>query len=231
VTPRVVTLIPWRGGDERREWCWDVTRPSLEVLGFPIFTGDAPGPWARAHAVNAAARTAGSWDVALIGDCDTIPDAASIRRAIAWVLDTRGGARPHAERWMTTKEGALVLAQRGPRGLNHDTSRSARPRHIGRMFAGGGLLVVHRDAWETVGGYDESFVGWGYEDSAMTLALLTQTAWHRLPGEAWHLWHSGEGNKPRPESVRRYKALLAQHADAIARWAGNQGLREPEAVL
>ena len=74
-TERIVILVPWRGGDDRREWLWDICRPWLERFGWPIFTGDSVGPWARAAAVNAAesaAEAAGGWDLALVADTDTI---------------------------------------------------------------------------------------------------------------------------------------------------------------
>lgn len=230
MTQAVVTLVPFRGGDERREWCWDVTRPALDALGHPVYTGAPRGDaWSRSQACNAASEAAGDWEVALVADCDTIPDPESINRAITWVLQTRGGARPHMERWMTTQEGALVLAQRGPRHLNY--SKKQKPKHIGQLYRGGGLLVVHRQAWETVGGYDEEFIGWGYEDTAMNLALLTQAQWHRLPGESWHLWHSAKDNHPRKETVERYRSLLKEHQWAIDRWAGNQGLMRPQEVF
>lgn len=217
---KIVTLVPFRGGDERREWCWDVSRPSLEALGYPVYVGEPRGEaWSRAEACNAAAEQA-KWDVALFSDCDTIPDPGSVRRAVAWVLDTRGGARPHLERWMTTFDGSTVLAQRGPGALNY--ARNGRPRHIGQMWRGGGLLVVHRSAFELVGGYDESFVGWGYEDSAMNLELLAKASWDRLPGQAWHHYHSGHENRARQESVKAYRALLSRNAEAIDRWLGNQ---------
>lgn len=228
---RMVTLVPFRGGDDRREWCWDVTRPALEALGYPLFTGAPKGePWSRSEACNAAAEAAGDWEVALVADCDTIPDPAGIARAVAWVQSTRGGCRPHAERWMTTQEGALVLAQRGPAALNYDAR--ARPRHLSnQQFKGGGLLVIHRDAFDKVGGYDEQFIGWGYEDSAMNIALLTQSRWDRLPGEAWHLWHSGKENSPRQESVQRYRQLIRDNKWAIDRWAQNQGLLRHQEIF
>ena len=68
---RVVTLVPWRPGDPLREHHWEFVRPHLEALGYPLITGDAPGPWARAAACNAAAVKA-DWDVAVIADADSL---------------------------------------------------------------------------------------------------------------------------------------------------------------
>jgi len=220
---RVVTLVPWRPSDDRRRWLYDMVRPSLEALGWPIYEGDSAGEWARVAAVNAAAAKAGTWDLALIADSDTIPDPVSIRRAVTWVADAGGGVRPHMERRMLTREGSLVMVQRGPGALE--------PKHFGKQFAGGGLDVVRRDAWDLIGGMDESFVGWGYEDSALHLALLSTSSWDRLPGTAWHLWHSGAGNRPKPKSVQMYHALLREHRDAINAWAADKGLKSPTEVF
>lgn len=224
---RIVILVPWRGGDDRREWLWDICRPWLERFGWPIFCGDSVGPWARAAAVNAAekkARASGGWDLALVADTDTIPDPDSIYRALDWIRATGGAARPHAERWMLTREGSLLAAQRGVSAID-------KTKHLSQQFAGGGLLVITRDAWDKVGGFDESFIGWGYEDSAMTMSLLNLGLWERLPGEAFHLWHPGEQNKPRRESVNRYRALLKENREVIEDWARNKGLRSPAEVI
>ena len=222
---RVVTLVPWRaGGDQRRIWCWDVTRPALEDLGYEVFTGEPPFPeWARAHAVNAASAAAGEWDVALVADADTIPDPASIERAIWWVTQTGGAVRPHMERHMLNPKGSIVIAQRGPEALD--------AQHYTRRFPGGGLLVLTREAWDAVGGYDERFIGWGYEDTAMNLALLTKVGWDRLPGHAWHLWHGTKENKPRPDSIKMYKALLRTHSAQIKAWAADKGISRPVEVF
>jgi GT2 family glycosyltransferase len=54
----------------------------------------------------------------------------------------------------------------------------------------GGAVVVSRAAFEEVGGYDERFVGWGWEDTSFAIALEKlcgpQT---RVPGPLYHLWH------------------------------------------
>lgn len=226
IAEKIVILVPWRGGEDRREWLWDVCRPWLERFGWPIFCGDSVGPWARAGAVNAAERAAeaaGGWDLALVADTDTIPDPGSILRAMDWIRSTGGAARPHAERWMLTREGSLIAAQMGPSAI--------KPEHLGKQFAGGGLLCLTHAAWDAVEGFDETFIGWGYEDSAMTMALMRESTWDRLPGQAWHLWHPAEQNKPRRDSVNRYRALLKENHDVIENWSRNKGLRAPAEVI
>ena len=90
---KVVTLVPWRGGDELREQSWDIVRPYLERFGWRIYVGDREGPWSRGAAINAAARDAGNWDVAVIADADTIPPEG-LDAAVVAALRSGGGVRP-----------------------------------------------------------------------------------------------------------------------------------------
>lgn len=196
----VATLVPWRGGDELREQSWAVVSPMLKKLGHPVFTGDTEGIWSRAAAINAAAREAGNWNVAIIADADTLFEPAVVKRAVKLAAESAGAIRPHDHLFRLTPSGSIVAARDGVKHLE--------PRHIDREHPGGGLLVVSREAWDRVGGYDERFIGWGHEDTAFNTALLLKADWDRIEGNAWHLWH------PDPErqnmSYRRNRILLQQ---------------------
>ncbi|MFK4998906.1 galactosyltransferase-related protein [Bacillus sp. N9] len=54
----------------------------------------------------------------------------------------------------------------------------------------GGINVVPRKHFETVGGFDERFVGWGGEDDAFAASLNTLCGYvKRLDATIYHLWH------------------------------------------
>lgn len=222
---RTVTLVPYRPANDRHRWLYDQIRPELERFGWPIYQGSpGDGLWSRAKAVNDAARQAGNWDVAFIADCDTIPEHEGILRAIDWVRSTGGGARPHDERYMLNAQGSLVALQRGVKYLHKN--------HFMKSWAGGGLDVVTRDAWDAVGGFDERYAfGWGYEDSEFHVQLVAKARWDRLPGVAYHLYHETTDNKPDPQTIRMFRETQRQHKDALERWCGNKGLRNPMAVF
>lgn len=214
---RVVTLIPWRGGDELREQSWGFVRTRLEALGYPLYAGDWPGPWSRAKAINAAALDAGRWDVAVIGDADTVPQADAVAEAVELVSATGGGCRPHDHLYRLTPSGTIAFT-RGAKLL---------PRHIEKENPGGGFLVVAREGWDRVGGYDPAYINWGHEDSAFNLMLLVKADWDRIKGEAWHLWHpeiDARRDKAARENKKRWMHLMAQHraevitAESVKGW-------------
>jgi hypothetical protein len=195
---RVVTLVPWRPGDARREELWQHVHGKLKQLGFPVVTGDAEGPWSRASACNAAAQRAGGWDVALIADADTIPEAAPVMTAVERVAAHGGAIRPHDKLWFLSQGETRLYFMRGRVNF--------KPRMVNR---GGGLLVVSRDAWDRVGGYDERYIGWGHEDSHMSTMLLAHANWDRIEGNAWHLFHRRDATDT-PE--RRANRAMMQKA-------------------
>jgi hypothetical protein len=76
--------------------------------------------------------------------------------------------------------------------------------------AQGGTLAVERAAFFELGGFDESFVGWGGEDNEFweRAALRRVHPWGRLPFV--HLWHAAQPEKHAPggaPAVRRWERL------------------------
>lgn len=217
----VVILVPWRGGDEIRERNWAIARRYLEGFDYPIFTGDRKGPWSRAAAVNAAAKAAGEWDVAMIADADTIQEVGAAHRAIASVGISCGAAIPWNVRWLLDEKATVRLKARNEAPLR-DT------RRWGKQDRGAGsTLIVAREAWDAVGGFDEHFVGWGLEDRAIVIAMKTLSSVRHFPGVVWHLNHPVDpisikyrhtlgGSPEMSQYFQRYRAAIKDTEKMLA---------------
>ena len=62
------------------------------------------------------------------------------------------------------------------------------------------VVVVSRKQWELIGGFDEQFKGWGFEDTAFAAAAATFGGIVRMEGEVIHFWHptQREGKRGTP---------------------------------
>jgi hypothetical protein len=83
-------------------------------------------------------------------------------------------------------------------------------------------VAVRRELWESVGGFDEKFVGWGREDSAFQMSCEAEAGpFLRVSGSTFHLWHAHapEGARTSPlrqANEKRYEAYLAARWDRDA---------------
>jgi GT2 family glycosyltransferase len=68
---------------------------------------------------------------------------------------------------------------------------------IVQNLEGGGSVAIARDAFNRIGGMDESFVGWGGEDNEFWERAQTCRVWPYGYLPLVHLWH-----QPQPEKHR-----------------------------
>lgn len=148
---------------------------------WPLTIGDGGHPFSRAHARNEAWRNS-TGDVLVFCDADTIPlDAADVARAVEIAAD--GGWTLPARYWETSRQ----WTNRTLAGVMVPPRRAQCRRVIDN--SPGGLTVVGRAALDRVGGWDEAFTGWGWEDTALRASLDALWGQHVQVGEVAHLWH------------------------------------------
>ena len=69
------------------------------------------------------------------------------------------------------------------------------PESIMQNAEGGGSLAITRDAYFAVGGFDESFIGWGGEDNEFWERARTRRLWPYGYLPLIHIWHPAQPGK------------------------------------
>lgn len=200
---KVAILVPRRddGGWRDRLWAHCKAIWEKEFPDWPIYEGHhlaEEGPFNRSAAINRAASAAGDWDVALIIDGDTISDPAAIRRAVQFSGETGDISIAHNQRLMLNRRGTELVLQ----GRKSNLRQYVKKIWFDTVSC---AVAIRRDTWDAVHGFDERFVGWGYEDTAFYIACETVTgrAAHKEKADCLHLWHESP-----PEAHRLSPTLI-----------------------
>ena len=69
------------------------------------------------------------------------------------------------------------------------------PEAIVQNLEAGGSVAISRDAYFEIGGFDESFVGWGGEDNEFWERAQTRKIWPYGYLPLIHLWHTPQAEK------------------------------------
>lgn len=192
-------VVPFNSVEPQRVRIWEWLRRRWAGLPAEVVSavGDSgiEGDYSHAAGINAAAEQA-SGDVLLIVEADIALDPM-------WVLGAAVAVAEDPRKW--------VLAQRYNQLTEAATAKLLR-RHplfsipdLDCVWTGDGVswcggIVLAREAFERVGGYDERFTGWGGDDVSFAMSLETLWGPHsRMEGDAWHLWHPRGGLDAQPQ--------------------------------
>lgn len=203
---QISVLIPYQSDgngprDAALEWVLGYYARSMP--GAQICIGEITGSgerFSRSKAINIAYRQA-SKDILVIADSDIVYDPDLLRASATLVTSGQ---------WVIPFSRILRLNEPTSRLLQRHESRwplAVKPETLAETATGfvGGFNVLDRNAYETVGGYDERFIGWGGEDEAFAYALDTLVSPHiRLDGEMVHFWHPFVGPDGNPNYESNY---------------------------
>ena len=160
----------------------------------PIYEGHHnDGPFNRSAAINRASRFAdadGRWDVAVIIDSDVFLPTPHVRDAIASA--TAGKVTWAHRRWRN------IAAEHLKRLLADPDTFGPVPAESRDMdllvdkttpISWSCCVAVPRSTFDDMGGFDERFRGWGFEDGAWAALVRAMYAWDRIEGDMYHLDH------------------------------------------
>ncbi|KOR89613.1 galactosyltransferase-related protein [Paenibacillus solani] len=203
---QISVLIPYQSDgngprDAALEWVLGYYARSMPEAQICIGEISGSGErFSRSKAINLAYRQA-SKDILVIADSDIVYDPDLLRASAAHVTSGQ---------WVIPFSRILRLAEHTSQLLLRQTSGwplAVKPEILAEAATGfvGGFNMLDRNAYETVGGYDERFIGWGGEDEAFAYALDTLVSPHiRLDGEMVHFWHPFVGPDGNPHYESNY---------------------------
>jgi glycosyltransferase involved in cell wall biosynthesis len=184
-------LIPYRpdGGPRDEIFAWLLARYERLLPEAEICIGENDDePFSRSKARNDAYRKA-TRDVFLVADADTMFHRDQIEAGVTLVKESGVWVLPYLWYYNLAQEFTEQVLKSQPDVTIAEPDHPSQWEH--RLESWAGLLLMPRKAYEEVGGYDERFVGWGYEDNSFQLAV--DTIWgpfQRLAcGYCLHLWH------------------------------------------
>jgi len=176
-------LVPRRDDRGPRDIIWEKIRSYVWGRAHVMEGHHLDGPFNRSAAINTAAKKAGDWDIAVIADSDSFVHPEQLTAAVALAKKTRRLVIPHS-RWVNvTMDESMEFLRSGQ--LLYDKKRDIYNATVSSV------LVVPREVWDSVNGFDQRFKGWGWEDVAFMEAVEVLAQGHiRLEGSVYHLAHA-----------------------------------------
>lgn len=213
----VSVLVPvgWLGGPDMqqargRAWTyvrsWYATHhPEWEIVEGRQSREQRSAGWVKGEALrDAASRATGA--VLVVADADVFTAPEHLEWAVSEALDGRWAVPHRIVHRLTPDETERVYAGHQPR-------RGAVTVSPYEGAAGGGLAVLTREMWDTVGGIDTGFVGWGREDHSFGWALNATIGFaSKGRGLLWHLWHPGGEGGRKPTDANAELGARYKHA-------------------
>jgi predicted glycosyltransferase involved in capsule biosynthesis len=182
----VGVVIPWRETEDRLlAFNKLVNWYKNNLPDYKLFFSDRTGPtWSMTGSRNDGvfdAKQAGC-DVIVLNDADTFPQLEVLKETVQLAFLDNKIHVPYKE--------VRVLNEKESQRFLNDSLLYSYIAEISLTDCSG-INVFTPEAWESVGGADEKFIGWGYEDDAMQHAhkVVHKTSYVSHAGHIFRLSH------------------------------------------
>lgn len=215
---KVSILVPFRdeeGSTRLINWQWLEKRWRFQFPDAELVVGTDPEgiPFSKSIAVNHAYRQA-TGDVFIIADADSWCEPGHIKRAINYALSKGVMVVPWVNAYRLTKKHSVQILKMDPATTDPVSQEMRRgiEDYTPAPSTAAMVVVITRDDFERVGGFDPRFKGWGAEDVSFALACRTLVGNTKIMlGESFALWHQ----RPRVNQRRVWEKDNGEHNAAL----------------
>lgn len=159
-------------------------------------------PYCRSWTFNIGARHAGA-PILVLHDNDMLVPADYAANVLARVAQ--------GYEVINLKRFIFYLSETHTQALlsGHAALTSEAPLTIVQNLEAGGSIAVTRQAFENLGGMDESFTGWGGEDNEFWDRAQSRRVWPYAALPIVHLWHAAQPGKQQAgnRTLEHFRAL------------------------
>lgn len=176
------------------------------------------GAFNRSLGLNTASTLAGNWHVAVFIDSDAYIQPAKLQEAIELAVKEQKVVLPFNRVIELTPDATfeVLASKRLIAKPEQDQIEKIRTAEIVTQSL---FVVVPRNVYEQVNGFDERFVGWGGEDNAFYKACsIVSGTPIRLEGDVYHLWHEPASRQHQPQNNRRYMQYMRANSRQELLW-------------
>lgn len=224
---RLSLVIPYRDSPDRTPLLeWVLKRYNYFFTGIDVCIADSNPDelFNRSQAINRCVSVAkGSY--LIIADADVICDIPSMDIALATVNHTeRVWAFPNESYFIATPDNTTELMSLG---YNYNFNVEMFDGYENIPSNTSAIMVMRREAFESVDGFDERFIGWGYEDNAFFHSMNTMWGpFVKIANSfAVHLFHEA------PHGKRELNPHLFSNARLAEQYRLAEGNRDATAAL
>ncbi len=166
-----------------------------EFPDWPVNVGRSPEPFSRAQAINEGVKRARA-DIVVVNDGDTLVKPEHLRRAVEYAIGAPGLVYAYTRYRRLTRFATEHL----------DTYKDAFYSDVGWQMESApsqSVVVIRRQDFDLIGGMDEQFVDWGYEDMEFAHRAARYAPVRRIPGDLYHIWHGDRREDDSPLTADR----------------------------
>lgn len=199
--------IIWRETPSRiaaKEYIEKLYRDNFPEADF-FFTDSGFIPFEAGSSRNIGVELAKDYDVLVVADADVIVDINSMKECIELANDSEYIYTPFSRT-------VYISLEDTPRVIDGSVSIEDAVKYVSGSNCSG-MLIAKPTVFKSLYGWDEKFIGWGYEDTALhyTHQVFLGSDYKRVGGDIFFLNHDYDSGYRNQKQIAKNEGRLKKY--------------------